>query len=360
MKNKKYWILTSIVALLPVLVGLLLWNQLPDKLPTHFGADGAADGWGGKAFSIFGVPLLMLLFHWIIYFTTLLDKQNRGHNQKVLNLFGLLFPAMSVIYGVVIYNAGVGLEMNLTRILLPMLGLFFILVGNWLPKIRQNCTLGIKLPWTLYNEENWNKTHRVGGYTWVLGGLGILVMGLLPQPNLMWILPVLMVVMMGVPMVYSWRLAKRQQRQGTYTESAVNRNLKKHPVVRVVSLVLVALILTGTGVMMFTGKIDYTFTDAGLQVDASYYDDFTIPYADIDSVEYRQSAVDGTREWGFGSARLRLGYFHNDEFGYHTRYTYTGDHGCVVLTCGGDIIVLGAEDREATRELYETLLQRAG
>ena len=43
MKNKKYWIATSIVTLLPILVGLLLWDQLPDKLPTHFGVDGAAE-----------------------------------------------------------------------------------------------------------------------------------------------------------------------------------------------------------------------------------------------------------------------------------------------------------------------------
>ena len=47
MKNKKYWLVTSLVTLLPIVLGLLLWNRLPEKLPTHFGVDGAADGWSG-------------------------------------------------------------------------------------------------------------------------------------------------------------------------------------------------------------------------------------------------------------------------------------------------------------------------
>ena len=53
MKNKKYWLVTSVVTLLPILLGLLLWDKLPDKLPTHFGIDGAADGWGSKGFAVF-------------------------------------------------------------------------------------------------------------------------------------------------------------------------------------------------------------------------------------------------------------------------------------------------------------------
>ena len=94
MKNKKYWILTSIVTLLPILLGLLLWNRLPEKLPTHFGIDGAADGWSGKGFAVFGLPLMMLAFHIVILFATRLDKHNRGHNEKVMNLVGLIFPTM--------------------------------------------------------------------------------------------------------------------------------------------------------------------------------------------------------------------------------------------------------------------------
>ena len=355
MKNKKYWLLTSLVTLLPILAGLLLWNSLPDKLPTHFGADGTADGWSGKAFAVFGIPVLMLLFHWIIYLTTRLDKQNRGHNEKVLNLIGLLFPAMSVVFGVLIYNTALGLEINMARILFPLLGLFFVLVGNWLPKVRQNSTLGIKLPWTLYSEENWNKTHRFAGFIWVLCGLGFLAVAFLPAVNLLWMLPVLLIAMAGAPMVYSWRLAKRQQKAGTYTESQVNKNLKKHPVIQVISLILVILILAGTAFLMFTGDITYTCTGDSLVIEADYWDDLTVQLDTIDSIELRQG-VDGIREWGYGSAKLLLGWFTNEEFGGYTRYTYTDSESCIVLHAGEDVLVIADKTPEATQALYEQLL----
>ena len=73
-------------------------------------------------------------------------------------------------------------------------------------------------------------------------------------------------------------------------------------------------------------------------------------------MELRESVPAGTREWGFASARLLMGYFENDEFGGHTRYSYTGAGTHIVLTCGDDTLILGAKDDAATRALYEALL----
>ncbi len=356
MKNKKYMIVTTVVTLLPVLVGLLLWDRLPEKLPTHFGIDGAADGWSGKGFGVFGVPLILLLFHWICYACTLLDKQNQGHNRKVLDLVGLIFPGLSVFFGVLIYSHALDLEVDFGRFLFPMMGLIFILVGNWLPKIKQNTTLGIKLKWTLYNEENWNKTHRIGGYTWVIGGLIFCVMGFVTGHMLLWLLPANLVLMMGVPILYSWSLARKQKQAGTYTESEVSKRLKQHPVILGISMALVVVILAVVGVIMFTGDVDYTCTETALVIEADYWSDSTIPYEKIDSIEFRDHAPVGTREWGWGSARLLLGFFSNDEFGGHTRYSYTGTDAHIVLHCGDDVLVLNAETETATKALYEALL----
>lgn len=360
MKNKKYWLITSAVTLLPMLAGLLLWDKLPDKLPTHFGLDGAADGWGGKTFAVFGMPLMWLAFQLIIWAVTRLDKQNRGHNEKVLNLVGLIFPGMSIVFSVLIYNRGMGLELNLSSLLFPLLGLFFILVGNWLPKIKQNATLGIKLKWTLYNEENWNKTHRFGGWCWVVGGILFCVMGFVPGKALLWLLPLQVILLAVVPTVYSWRLAKKQKAAGTYTESQVSRDLKKHPVIMAVSLAAVALILVGVGIVMFTGDIEYTCTDTALVIEADYHSDSVVTYESIDSIEYRDTAPTGIREWGFASARLLLGWFVSDEFGGYTRYSYTGTDAYIVLTCGEDVLVLNAESEAATRALWDALNAKIG
>ena len=358
MKNKKYWLVTSAITLVPILLGLLLWNKLPDRLPTHFGVDGAADGWSGKGFAVFGLPLMMLGFHLVICFATRLDKHNRGHNEKVMNLVGLIFPVMSIVNSVIIYAHAMELELNLSMLLFPMLGLLFIAVGNWLPKIKQNSTLGIKIKWTLYNEENWNKTHRVAGFVWVIGGVIFCLMGFVAEKALLFLLPIQIILLAVVPMVYSWNLARKQKQAGTFTESQVNKDLKKHPVLMGVTMVLVTAILLGVGYVMFTGDIEYTVTDDKLTIDADFHSDLVVSLETIDSMELCQGRPDGTRTWGFASARLLMGWFESEELGDYTRYTYTGCDSYILLTSGEDILMLGAKTEADTQALYETLTEK--
>ena len=161
-----------------------------------------------------------------------------------------------------------------------------------------------------------------------------------------------------MPTVYSWNLARKQRAAGTYTESEVNRKLKQHPVIMAVSMTLVTVILVGVGIVMFTGNIDYTFTDTALIIEADYHADSTVAYEKIDSIEFRETAPAGIREWGFASARLLMGFFSNEEFGNHTRYSYTGTDAHIVLTCGDNVLILSDRDENATRALYEALLTR--
>ena len=358
MKNKKYWLATSAITLVPILLGLILWNRLPDQLPTHFGVDGAADGWSGKGFAVFGLPLMMMGFHIVIFFATRLDKQNRGHNEKVMNLVGLIFPVMSVVNSVIIYTHAMDLELNLSSLLFPMLGLLFIVIGNWLPKIKQNSTLGIKIKWTLYNEENWNRTHRFAGFVWVIGGVIFCLMGFVAEKALLFLLPLQIILLACVPMVYSWQLAKKQQREGTYTESEVNKKLKQHPVLLAVTTVLVTVILVGVGIVMFTGDIDYTVTDDKLTIDADFHSDLVVSLETIDSMELCQGHPGGTRTWGFASARLLMGWFESDELGDYTRYTYTGCDSYILLTSGEDILMINAKTEADTQALYESLTEK--
>ena len=358
MKNKKYWLITSAITLLPIILGLLLWDQLPDKIPTHFGIDGAADGWSGKGFAVFGIPAMWLIFHLITWGVTRLDQQNRGHNEKVLNLVGLTFPTMSIAFSVLLYTRALEIELDMSSILFPLLGLLFIAMGNWLPKVKQNSTLGIKIKWTLYNEENWNKTHRFAGFVWVIGGVLFCLMGFVPEKSLLFLLPLQVLLLAVVPTVYSWNLARKQRAAGTYTESEVNRKLKQHPVILGVTMVLVTTILVGVGIVMFTGNIDYTLTDTALTIEADYHADSTVPYDKIDAIELRENVSAGTREWGFASARLLMGFFDNEEFGGHTRYSYVGVDPSIVLHCGEDVLILNAKTEEATQALYEELLEK--
>ena len=352
MKNKKNLILSSLMTLLPIVAGLILWSRLPDRMPIHWGMEGKIDGWSGKAFAVFGLPLMMLGFHWVCALAMKLDKQNQsGSNRKVLDMILWLFPVMSVMMSAFVYGSALGGEIRMTSLMAVPMGFLFVAIGNYLPKCRQNSTLGIKLKWTFNNEENWNKTHRIGGITWVACGLGMILFGLLD-----WLVmfPVLFGVMILVPTVYSWQLYRRQVAAGTANPQ--NPSISVDPKLKWVSWVLIVGILVLVAVLMFTGTVDTVVEGDSLAITATYWDDISVNIADIESVEYHPEGIDGSREWGYGSPRLALGTFHNEELGIYTRYTYEQTEACILIRAENKWLVLNANGEEATQALYETIL----
>lgn len=352
MKNKKNLILSSLMVLLPMVAGILLWNKLPDRMPTHWGVDGQVDGWSGKFFGVFGLPLMLLFFHWVIALAMKLDKQNQtGSNRKVMDMILWLFPAMSVMMSAFVYSSALGGEIRMTSIMTVPMGLLFVFIGNYLPKCRLNSTLGIKLKWTFNNEENWNKTHRIGGITWVICGLGAILCGLLDWQA---VIPVLFGVMILVPVVYSWRLYRKQLAAGT--ASAQNPAISVNPRLKWVVRILVLGILVFVAVLMFTGSAETVVADGKIAITASHWDDISVSIADIESVEYFPEGIDGTREWGYGSARMALGLFHNEELGNYTRYTYANVKPCILIRAENKWLVLNADGEAATEALYQQIL----
>ena len=363
MKDKKYNLMTSAVILLPVLVGVLLWNQLPEKMPTHFGVGGNADGWSGKPFAVFGLPLIFLGGHWLCLWVSKFDRRNWEHNEKMMQIIFWLFPVMSLVMNGMIYSIALNLEWNISRVMQILLGLFFICMGNYLPKCRQNATLGIKLPWTLYNEENWNRTHRFGGKCWVVCGMGFMGCSFL-SPAFGTVTVAMMLAMVLVPTLYSYLLYKKQVREGTWTESEGSKAAREDPKMQRLSkvgMVAVVCILILVALILFTGTIEVTFQEDHFTVEATYADEVVVYYDTITAVEFRSNEpVDGTREWGFGSPRLLLGLFRNEEFGQNTRYTYTASDSFAIVYCGEDVLVLSGETDAETEEIAKTLSEKIG
>ena len=207
--NLKLLSLTSILTLLPILVGVILWKDLPASLPSHFGLDGQADGFSSKLEVVFLIPLVMLGLHFFAVVVTSLDPKASHVSPKMKTLIYWLVPLISGLVQLSIYGAAFGLIGNSTRIGLMMVGIVFLVVGNYLPKTKQNYTVGIRLPWTLDSEENWNKTHRLAGRLWVLGGLIILVNGFLSWAVFYVFFGVLLVMVL-VPIFYSYWISRGQ------------------------------------------------------------------------------------------------------------------------------------------------------
>lgn len=209
-KNKGTLILTSIVILIPLIIGLLLWNKLPEKIPSHWGIDGEVDGWSSKAAAVFGFPCFLLALHWICFLGTMADPKQKAFTRKMLTLVLWICPSISLLVGSLIYTKVLGYDLNVETVMSLLVGLMFLVFGNLLPKCRQSYTMGIKLPWTLANEENWNKTHRFGGKVWVIGGIVTMVTAFVGN---FWILLGVLVVMVAVPTVYSYLYYRKQQKE---------------------------------------------------------------------------------------------------------------------------------------------------
>ena len=209
-RHKKTLIITTILCLLPIVFGVILWDQLPDPMPTHFDANGVPNGWSSKTFAVFGLPLFMAAMEWVCLLATGADPKRRNVHPKVLTLMLWLVPAIALIAMGATYAMALGIDVNITHILYPFFSLVFIVIGNYLPKCRQTYTLGIKLPWTLANEENWNKTHRMAGPLWMISGLITLGCPFLPVDIARIVFFAALFTAVLVPTVYSFLLAKKQ------------------------------------------------------------------------------------------------------------------------------------------------------
>ena len=199
--NKGKLLASSIVILLPLAFGMFIWNQLPEQMVTHWGMNGTADGWSSKGFAVFGMPMILLALHWICILATAADPKNKGQNQKVFGLVLWITPIISLFTNGMVYAVALGKEVQPHVAVLLFMGVTFIAVGNYLPKCKQNHTIGIKIKWTLEQEENWNATHRFGGKVWVIGGLLLFVCVVLPGAIACWITICSTVLLVAAPIV---------------------------------------------------------------------------------------------------------------------------------------------------------------
>ena len=203
--NRKTLIITSIVTILPMLIGILCWNRLPDVMATHFGLNNEANGFSSKAFAVFGIPLILLAVLWFGAFVTSRDPKRQNISPKVFSLTLWIVPVLSLFVAAIMYPINLGYKLDVIFFAELLLGLLFIIIGNYLPKARQNYTIGIKIPWTLANEENWNRTHRLAGYLWMIFGILMILIGVTRFVPAAWLIGIILMTVL-VPCIYSFWL----------------------------------------------------------------------------------------------------------------------------------------------------------
>ena len=207
--NRKTLIITSIITILPMLIGIIYWNRLPDVMATHFGINNEANGFSSKVFAVFGIPVFLLALLWVGAFVTAHDPKRQNISPKMFSLMLWIAPVISFVVAAAIYPINLGYELDITFFSELFIGLLFIIIGNYLPKARQNHTIGIRIPWTLANEENWNRTHRLGGYLWMICGILMVIICVTRFVPYKWLFVILLAAVF-VPCIYSyWLHAKK-------------------------------------------------------------------------------------------------------------------------------------------------------
>ena len=207
-QNKYKLIISAIITLLPMIFGFIVWDRLPENIATSFGWNGEITGYSSKMFAVVGLPVMLTFVNLICIIATSADPRRKNINNKVFSVVIGIVPVCSLLCGICIYANALGYKISVESIMPVFMGILFFVLGFILPKCKQNYTIGIKLPWTLHDEENWDKTHKLAGKLWIYGGIIMVVSGLF---NLTFLFMAIIFALVIIPTVYSYLLYRKQK-----------------------------------------------------------------------------------------------------------------------------------------------------
>ena len=200
--HKKTVILTILLTLVPTVVGLLLWNRLPEQMATHFGIGNEPNGWSGRGFTVFGIRAIMAALEVFCIIATDMDPKSKNISGKAMVMVLWIMPVLSWVVMGMTYAFALEYKPDVGMICCLISAVVLIALGNYMPKTKQNYTVGVRVSWALEDEENWYHTHRFAGFVYTIGGILIAIAALLHLP--LWVLIVVMAVVILVPVLYSW------------------------------------------------------------------------------------------------------------------------------------------------------------
>ncbi len=171
--NKKILIITSLVCLLPVIAGLVLWNRLPESVPVHFDINSNPDSFAPKWFAVIMIPVILAVFQTVCCIGVDYESAKHGSSKKIGIVSKWIVPLMSVIINVAIYIYALGIKVDIRVVACIAVGFIFLIIGNYLPKLNYIKNYSI-------DTEKARKINRFSGFEMVILGLLFAVSAFLP------------------------------------------------------------------------------------------------------------------------------------------------------------------------------------
>jgi uncharacterized membrane protein len=223
---RKAEIIPLVIILISFIVSIIIYPSLPATVVSHWGAQGEPNGHMTKFWGTFFVPILMLGLFLLFFTLVRIDplKENIKLFRKYYDGFIIAFLLfMLYIHGLTLmYN--VGYKFNMVQLLLPALGLLFIIIGVVLRKVKRNWFIGIRTPWTMSSDYVWEKTHKVGSIMFMISGV-LMLIGAFFLKAALWfvIMPILLAII--ITTVYSYVVFKEENK--TKAKKSTPRKRKK-------------------------------------------------------------------------------------------------------------------------------------
>lgn len=281
------------------------------------------------------------------------DNRNRQQSSKVIGMVIWMIPVTALIYNGMARL--ISMDTNSENLFMAVIyfgtGLLFMIIGNYLPKVKQNNTIGIRVVWTLQDEENWSATHRFSGKLWVASGVLCMLCGLFGESIAALVLYIVSIMAAAiVSILYSYLFYKKKMAAGEKLKIQYNK--------KTIVSVFVVIFTIWT---LFWGGIDISFHDNDFTVEAQGWSDYTVDYEQIDSISYKENLFQNgndRRTNGMGNLKYGMGNFRNDIYGDYIRYTHASCHSYVVMYIGGKILVVNGADESETKKIYDTLREK--
>lgn len=198
----KIYIITSLVCLTPILLGMALWDKLPDTMAIHFDINNNPDNFASKGFVVFGIPFLMVLLQMFCCFINDINAYKYGDRKKFEMVTKWIIPVMSVILQVVTLGYGLGWNLDIRRIAVFIVGIIFLVIGNYLPKFDYIKNYDI-------NKEKARIINRFIGYMTVIMGLLFLISIFLP-PIASMICLILLIPYAVISVIYGIKVGRKK------------------------------------------------------------------------------------------------------------------------------------------------------
>jgi len=207
----KRWIGPVLIVLM-VAFALAVYGRLPEQVPTHFDLSGDPDDWMDRFPGAFLLPAIAAGIYLLLFALRRIDPR-RAHYARFEDTYWVILNGLALMLAVMqglSLGLALGWPIDMGRAITVTMGLLFVGLGNYLPRIRSNWWIGIRTPWTLESEAVWRETHRVGGWTFVAAGLVLVAAGVfLPAGPREWVSGIALAVGVVIPLVYSYLAYRR-------------------------------------------------------------------------------------------------------------------------------------------------------